>query len=169
MHLKLLALFAAAVLLTACSSDQEETARATGSGTVATGSAPTTQVLPAPGGPTQEGLVVEVGDRIFFGYDQSDIKPEAQATLEALAAWLNTYPSATLTLEGHCDERGSSAYNLVLGEKRAKAVRNYLAELGVKTFRVNIVSYGEERPFCSEPTEMCYQLNRRGHLFLESQ
>ncbi len=106
---------------------------------------------------------------VFFRYDSWRILEDAKESLRRDAVWLRGHPGSRLMVEGHCDERGSSAYNLVLGEKRAKAVRNYLAELGVRSFRVNVVSYGEERPFCSEPTDMCYQLNRRGHLFLESQ
>lgn len=101
---------------------------------------------------------------IFFGYDSWRISEDAKVSLGESAEWLKANPDAALTVEGHCDERGSSSYNLVLGEKRAKAVRNYLVELGVSPGRVKVVSYGEERPFCEEATESCYQLNRRGHL-----
>lgn len=101
---------------------------------------------------------------VFFGFDSWSISEEAKASLAKSAVWLKENPTASLTVEGHCDERGSAAYNLVLGEKRAKAVRHYLMELGVSPKRVTAVSYGEERPFCSDPTESCYQLNRRGHL-----
>ena len=76
--------------------------------------------------------------------------------------------SAQIKVEGHCDERGTSAYNLVLGEKRAKAARNYLVELGVGANRLSVVSYGKERPSCNEHTEACYQQNRRGHLSLKT-
>lgn len=106
---------------------------------------------------------------VFFSYDSWRISEEARETLRRDAAWLSDHPGMRLVVEGHCDEQGASSYNLVLGEKRAKAVRNFLAELGVRPVRVNVVSYGEERPFCSEPTQMCYQLNRRGHLFIKSQ
>ncbi len=106
---------------------------------------------------------------VFFRYDSWRISEEAREILRRDAVWLSEHPGMRLMVEGHCDERGSSSYNLVLGEKRAKAVRNFLADLGVGPSRVNVVSYGEERPFCSEPTQMCYQLNRRGHLFIESQ
>jgi len=106
---------------------------------------------------------------VFFSYDSWRISEEARETLRRDAAWLSDHPGMRLVVEGHCDEQGASSYNLVLGEKRAKAVRNFLAELGVRPVRVNVVSYGEERPFCPEPTQMCYQLNRRGHLFIKSQ
>ena len=82
---------------------------------------------------------------------------------------LKANPNTKLLVEGHCDERGSQAYNLVLGEKRAKAVLNYLLELGVDADRMDIVSYGEERPFCTDQREQCYKMNRRGHLVVQTQ
>lgn len=103
-------------------------------------------------------------DDVFFGYDSWRISEDAKMSLGESAEWLKANPATSLTVEGHCDERGSSSYNLVLGEKRAKAVRNYLVELGVSPARLKVVSYGEERPFCEEASESCYQLNRRGHL-----
>lgn len=109
------------------------------------------------------GAAGELED-VFFGYDSWSIAEDAKVSLGESAEWLKANPSASLTVEGHCDERGSSSYNLVLGEMRAKAVRNYLVELGVSPSRVKVVSYGEERPFCEDATESCYQLNRRGHL-----
>lgn len=109
------------------------------------------------------GAAGELED-VFFGYDSWSISEDAKTSLGESAEWLKANPAASLTIEGHCDERGSSSYNLVLGEKRAKAVRNYLIELGVSPARVKVVSYGEERPFCEETSESCYQLNRRGHL-----
>ncbi len=105
---------------------------------------------------------------IFFPYDSWRLSDAAQEALQRDAAWLEANPSKRLVIEGHCDERGSSAYNLVLGEKRAKAVRRYLIDLGVSSLRVAVVSYGEERPFCEAQTETCYQLNRRGHFAVPS-
>ena len=84
------------------------------------------------------------------------------------AEWMKSNSSSQIKVEGHCDERGTSAYNLVLGEKRAKAARNYLVELGVGANRLSVVSYGKERPSCNEHTEACYQQNRRGHLALKT-
>ena len=101
---------------------------------------------------------------VFFAFDSWKITEEAKQALSADAEWIKTNPTAMLKIEGHCDERGTQAYNLVLGEKRAKAVRNYLAELGVGDNRLTIVSYGKERPFCRERDESCYQQNRRGHI-----
>lgn len=101
---------------------------------------------------------------VFFGFDSWTITEEAKASLAHDAEWLKANPADSLTIEGHCDERGTLAYNLVLGEKRAKAVRNYLVELGVGGERVKVVSYGKERPFCKDREEGCYQQNRRSHL-----
>ncbi|HKW86655.1 MAG TPA: peptidoglycan-associated lipoprotein Pal [Nitrospiraceae bacterium] len=101
---------------------------------------------------------------VFFAFDSWKITEEAKQALSADAEWIKANPTAMLKIEGHCDERGTQAYNLVLGEKRAKAVRNYLAELGVGDNRLTIVSYGKERPFCRERDESCYQQNRRGHI-----
>jgi peptidoglycan-associated lipoprotein len=101
---------------------------------------------------------------VFFAYDSWNITEQARQALSADAEWIKANPTILLKVEGHCDERGTQAYNLVLGEKRAKAVRNYLAELGVGANRLAVVSYGKERPFCQEHDESCYQQNRRGHI-----
>ena len=104
---------------------------------------------------------------VFFGYDSWTISEEGRQILSRDAEWLRTHGNAQIKVEGHCDERGSSTYNLVLAEKRAKAVRNYLTDLGVKPERLSVVSYGKERPFCNEHAETCYQQNRRGHLVVK--
>lgn len=101
---------------------------------------------------------------VFFTYDSFSITDEGRHALSGDANWARSNPYAQLKIEGHCDERGTSAYNLVLGEKRAKAVRNYLVELGVIPTHLSVVSYGKERPFCTEHLESCYSQNRRGHL-----
>ncbi len=105
---------------------------------------------------------------VFFGYDSWTISEEGRQALARDAEWMKANTGAAVKVEGHCDERGTSAYNLVLGEKRAKAVRNYLVELGVSANRLSVVSYGKERPFCNEHAESCYQQNRRGHLVVKS-
>jgi len=101
---------------------------------------------------------------VYFGFDSWKIMERAKQTLELNATWLKANPDMKLTIEGHCDERGTLEYNLVLGEKRAKAVKHYLAELGVDAGRLHVTSFGKEKPFCHEHQEACYQLNRRGHL-----
>lgn len=101
---------------------------------------------------------------VFFGYDSWNIEDEGRQVLSQDAEWLRRHPATRLKVEGHCDERGSTTYNFVLAEKRAKSVRNYLMELGIKPERFTVVSYGKERPFCKDSSESCYQQNRRGHL-----
>ena len=105
---------------------------------------------------------------VFFAYDSWTISEEGRQALSRDAEWMKSTPNALVKVEGHCDERGTSAYNLVLGEKRAKAARNYLVELGVSANRLSVVSYGKERPSCNEHAESCYQQNRRGHLALKT-
>ncbi len=105
---------------------------------------------------------------VFFAYDSWAISEEGRQALTRSIEWIKSNSSAQVKIEGHCDERGTSAYNLVLGEKRAKAVRNYLVELGIGANRLSVVSYGKEQPSCSEHAESCYQQNRRGHLVVKS-
>jgi peptidoglycan-associated lipoprotein len=105
---------------------------------------------------------------VFFAYDSWAISEEGRQVLSRNAEWMKSNPSVLVKVEGHCDERGTAAYNLVLGEKRAKAARNYLVELGVSANRLSVVSYGKERPSCNEHTESCYQQNRRGHLVVKT-
>jgi len=104
---------------------------------------------------------------VFFGYDSWAISEEGRQALNRDAEWLRQHPAIQLKVEGHCDERGTSAYNFVLAEKRAKSVRNYLLELGIKNERFVVVSYGKERPFCKDRSEACFQQNRRGHLVVK--
>ena len=100
---------------------------------------------------------------IYFDFDKYDIKPEARQVLNAVSSWLLKNPSANLSVEGHCDERGTNEYNLALGDRRAKSVRDFLIALGVASKRIEIVSYGEEKPQCMEQTEECWAKNRRAH------
>ena len=105
---------------------------------------------------------MNVGDRIFFEYDKSDLTDAARTTLQKQAAWLQRFGAVTLAVEGHCDERGTREYNLALGARRAQAVKDYLASLGVSAARLDTISYGKERPVCVESNEACYAQNRRG-------
>ena len=113
----------------------------------------------APG--TQEDLIVNVGDRVFFGYDSSELDSDAQELLQDQVAWLKEYTDVSVTIEGHCDERGTREYNLALGEKRAQAVKNYLISLGVSSGRVSTISYGKERPAVIGSHEGAWSQNRR--------
>ncbi len=105
---------------------------------------------------------------VFFGYDSWSIQEDGQQALTHNAAWLKENPKSLLKIEGHCDERGTQDYNIVLGEKRAKASRSFLVEMGVNPKQVGIVSYGKEQPFCLDRNESCYQQNRRGHVLLRA-
>jgi peptidoglycan-associated lipoprotein len=100
---------------------------------------------------------------IFFDFDQFVIRGDAQPVMGANAAWIRSTPGKSVLIEGHCDERGTQAYNLVLGEKRARSAKRYLEDLGVPASRLKTTSFGEMRPFCKERDEHCYQLNRRAH------
>jgi peptidoglycan-associated lipoprotein len=115
---------------------------------------------PLPG--SAEDFRVNVGDTVHFGYDQYAIQDADRATLQKQATWLNQYPNVRVTVEGHADERGTREYNLALGARRANSVKEFLVSLGVSTARVDTISYGKERPACSESNESCWAQNRRG-------
>jgi peptidoglycan-associated lipoprotein len=115
----------------------------------------------------EEKAAIEAGlQDVFFGYDQWTLSDEGMNALNHDAQWLKDNPRALMKVEGHADERGTADYNLVLGEKRAKAARSYLIESGVGPKQLAVVSYGKARPFCTDPSESCYQQNRRGHVLL---
>jgi peptidoglycan-associated lipoprotein len=99
---------------------------------------------------------------IFFDYDTADIRADAQATLAKDASYLDSHPNIKIVIGGYCDERGSDEYNLALGQNRANATKNALVTAGVAASRVRVVSYGKEKPFCTDSNEQCWQLNRRG-------
>jgi peptidoglycan-associated lipoprotein len=100
---------------------------------------------------------------VFFDFDRSTIGPEAARTLDANVDWLKANTTALILIEGHCDERGTTAYNLALGDRRAKATHDYLVKRGVAATRITTISYGEERPVCTEHNEACWSRNRRAH------
>jgi peptidoglycan-associated lipoprotein len=106
--------------------------------------------------------IPELSD-IFFDFDRFVIRDDARSGLEANAGVLKSQSGEKVLIEGHCDERGTSAYNLVLGERRAQATAGYLRDLGVPSAQIEITSYGKERPFCTEHSEACWQSNRRAH------
>jgi peptidoglycan-associated lipoprotein len=106
--------------------------------------------------------IPELAD-IFFDFDRFVIRDDARSGLEADAGLLKSLSGVKILIEGHCDERGTSAYNLVLGERRAQAATQYLRDLGTPSSQMQITSYGKERPFCAEHSEACWQSNRRAH------
>ena len=113
----------------------------------------------APG--SQQDFVVNVGDRVFFESDQSDLSPQAVVTLDKQAQWLQTYPRYSFTIEGHADERGTREYNIALGARRAQSVRNFLISRGIDASRMRTISYGKERPVAVCNDISCWSQNRR--------
>ena len=119
-------------------------------------------VNPVGAGADAEGSFKGSVQDIFFDYDTYDVRADAQAVLSQDAAYLGSHPDVKIVIGGYCDERGSNEYNLALGQNRADAAKNALISAGVAANRIRVVSYGKEKPFCSESTEECWQLNRRG-------
>ena len=144
------------------------TITASGPGGSADSSARVTVSAPPP--PPQQQPAIDY-DAIFlrevrdayFDFNKADIRPDAREALAKTADLLRNYPQFKVTIEGHCDERGSTEYNLVLGDRRAAAVKSYLVSLGISADRMNTVSYGKEKPFCTDSNEACWQKNRVGH------
>ncbi|HKF64511.1 MAG TPA: peptidoglycan-associated lipoprotein Pal [Dongiaceae bacterium] len=165
MRFKVVMAISAVLLLAACSSKPADTGNANTSGTTPPASTATVPQGPAAGSP--EEFTTVVGDRIFFGFDRYDLTAEAQGQLQKIAAWLKTYPQWRFVIEGHTDDRGTREYNLALGERRATAAKNYLVALGIDANRMQTISYGKERPVCTESTESCWAQNRRDVIVLQ--
>jgi peptidoglycan-associated lipoprotein len=150
---KSLAVLSAVFVLSACDTTSGSSSDASGQGGAGAGG------TARPGSP--EDLVQNVGDRIFFDYDSSSVNGDSQQTLERQAAWLKQYGSMNVTIEGHCDERGTREYNLALGERRASAAKKYLVGLGIPASRISTISYGKERPAVIGSDESAWSQNRR--------
>lgn len=143
------------------------TITATGPGGSASATASVSVNAPPPPvvekGPTDDELFLKEVRDAYFDYDKADIRPDAREALSKTADFLKAHPQFKVTIEGHCDERGSTEYNLGLGDRRASAVKQYLVSLGVSSGSLSTVSFGKEKPFCRESNEACWQQNRRGH------
>ena len=141
------------------------TAKGAGGTTDATTRITVTQAPPPPAATsvTEEELFAQSVKDVYFDYDKSDIRPDQQSSIQADIAFLNQHGSINVLIEGHCDERGSTEYNLALGDKRANSVKSALTAGGVNASRIKTISYGKEKPFCTESNEACWQQNRRGH------
>jgi peptidoglycan-associated lipoprotein len=155
MHAKITGLLGALLLLAACSSPPPEPPPPGPPGPP--GGTGSRNIVPG----SQQDLEASAGDRIFFAFDRSDISPEARETLSRQADWLRRYPNVAVTIEGHCDERGTREYNLALGERRAQAAKNVLVASGIPASRISTISYGKERPAVVGSTEEAYAQNRR--------
>jgi peptidoglycan-associated lipoprotein len=121
---------------------------------------------PPPAGLSDAELFARDVKDAFFDYNKSDIRPDARDALGKTADFLRNHAGIKVTIEGHCDERGSTEYNLGLGDRRASATKQFLVSLGISADRMNTVSYGKEKPFCMEHDETCWQQNRRGHFIM---
>jgi peptidoglycan-associated lipoprotein len=159
MRVKVIGPMAALLLLTACA-DQATTETET--------ETTTTPMTPAESVSAQEDLVINVGDRVFFDFDKSDLRPDAIDTLNRQSDWMSGNGSITVAIEGHCDERGTREYNLALGERRAAAAKQYLESMGVGGGRMETVSYGKERPAVLGSNEAAWAQNRRAVMVVKS-
>ena len=144
------------------------TATAMGPGGSATASARVTVTVPAPAAatprqPSLEELFTKEVQDAFFDYDKASIRDDARSALAKTAEFLRSYPQVAVVIEGHCDERGSTEYNVALGDRRDDAAKEFLVSQGIAGDRIQTVSYGKERPFCTQSNEACWQQNRRAH------
>ncbi len=153
MNLKVSGFLAALLVLGACSDDANKT---TGAATGSGGTSTTAGVGPG----SQEDLVANVGDRVFYALDSSSLSGDARGTLDRQATWLARYPQVSIQMAGNCDERGTTEYNLALGQRRANAARDYLVARGVSSARVYATSFGKERPTALGSDEQAYSQNR---------
>ncbi|MBT4933990.1 MAG: peptidoglycan-associated lipoprotein Pal [Rhodospirillaceae bacterium] len=165
MRFNILGMIAAVALVAACETAPKEEAASGGSGgTTASSSSSSAAAPAAPMGPkmgSQEDLVVNVGDRVFFDFDKYSLGSESRRVLEKQAVWLKKYRLVTVAIEGHADERGTREYNLALGERRANSAKDYLVALGVAADRIRTISYGKERPVALGSNEAAWAQNRR--------
>ena len=160
LFVKSLAVLSAVFILSACDSTSGSSSGKNGAGSLA-------------GGASSSGGFLDkeqqVGDRVFFELDSSTLSSESQHTLDKQASWLKQYPNVNVTVEGHCDERGTREYNLALGERRAAATKKYLSGLGIASSRISTISYGKERPAVIGSDESSWDQNRRAVTVLTNQ
>jgi len=179
LHLAVISLLLLGVMVAGCAK-RPATSAASGAGRSApapSGSAPAagapgSSSASSPSGAARpvpsEFVAVRDLQNIHFDFDRYDIRPDDAKMLDANAAWLKANADRLVLIEGHCDQRGTNEYNLALGERRAKSTMNYLVSQGVQANRITIISYGEERPLCTEQSETCWAQNRRAHFLVKS-
>ncbi|MDH5557450.1 MAG: peptidoglycan-associated lipoprotein Pal [Alphaproteobacteria bacterium] len=164
MRMKLFGLMAAMLLVAGCTENADNGDTTQGGGEVAPTPVADTPVALDP----QEDLVVNVGDRIFFDFDKSNLRPDAIDQLNRQADWLKMNGGITVAIEGHCDERGTREYNLALGDRRASSASQYLRSMGVDGGRIETISYGKERPAVLGSNEEAWAQNRRAVMVVKS-
>ena len=157
MHARTIGLLGALLMLVACSSTPPEPPPPAPAGPPGGAGIGSRNIVPG----SQQDLEASAGDRVFFPFDRADISPEAREILSRQADWLRRYPNVAVTIEGHCDERGTREYNLALGERRAQAAKNVLVASGISASRISTISYGKERPAVVGSAEESYAQNRR--------
>ena len=155
MNMKIVGALAVTLLVAGCASKSQTGPQTEGGMTDSTQTGGS--VIPG----SEADLAQNVGDRVFFELNNSELSQEARQTLDRQAAWLKRFPAVRVTLEGHCDERGTREYNMALGARRANAARSYLVALGIQTARIQTVSYGAERPAVLGTGESVWSQNRR--------
>ncbi len=166
MDWKLIALAGATLLIAACETTPTDTGDVSGSGGAAEGAGAagsdtaTVEPIQPPDPRTPGEMLVDVGDRVFFDFDRHNVRVDGQETLRRQADLLKAHPDLTITISGHCDERGTREYNLALGERRATAARNFLVQAGVDGARIRTISYGKEKPIVLGHTKTAWAQNR---------
>jgi len=162
---RIITLFAALGVLAACETAPNTSGDAAGTGASSSTSSSSSSSADSSGSGSEQMTItdelIEIGDRVLFGFDSYELTSEAKSTLAKQASFLAANPSVRITIEGHCDERGTREYNLALGESRASASRDYLVAQGVNPARIKIISYGKERPAVIGSNEDAWRYNRR--------
>jgi peptidoglycan-associated lipoprotein len=153
--------------VTACAGDEESTEPKVISSESATGSSAAGTGMTSSSNLTAQEQLEQIGDRVFFEFDQFDLTPQARQTVQKWAQWMQANPAVTVVVEGHCDERGTREYNLALGERRATSAKNYMVALGIQPARITTVSYGKERPAVVGSNEYAWAQNRRDVLVVQ--
>ncbi|MDC1019836.1 peptidoglycan-associated lipoprotein Pal [Alphaproteobacteria bacterium] len=166
MIVRIITLFAALGLLAACETAPNTSGDADGTGASSSTASSSTASSSADSGSSSEQMtiseeLIQIGDRVLFGFDSYELTSDAKSILDNQASFLASNPSVRITIEGHCDERGTREYNLALGESRASATRDYLVAQGVNPARIKIISYGKERPAVIGSNEDAWRFNRR--------
>lgn len=161
-HIHLPSAIALALFIASCSSAPDDKSDSGGRGVGIVPKADRSTMRDTP-----EARLVEIGDRVFFEYDKAELRPEGRELVQKWAGFLAQYPAAKVTIEGHCDERGTREYNLALGERRAEAAKAYLVLIGADERRVSVISYGKERPAVVGSTEAGWSQNRRAVMVVE--